>query len=75
MTEPLIRYGIVGCGSMGREHIENIKTLDDAPRSLRLPTRMRQQPRGGTGADRRGRREPSTTTRTCWPSGGCATRW
>ena len=23
-----IRYGIVGCGSMGREHIENIKALD-----------------------------------------------
>lgn len=23
----LIRYGIVGCGSMGREHIENIKAL------------------------------------------------
>ena len=23
-----IRYGIIGCGSMGREHIENIKTLD-----------------------------------------------
>ena len=24
-----IRYGIVGCGSMGREHIENIKALDN----------------------------------------------
>ena len=23
-----IRYGIIGCGSMGREHIENIKSLD-----------------------------------------------
>ncbi len=23
-----IRYGVVGCGSMGREHIENIKALD-----------------------------------------------
>ena len=23
-----IRYGIIGCGSMGREHIENIKLLD-----------------------------------------------
>jgi myo-inositol 2-dehydrogenase/D-chiro-inositol 1-dehydrogenase len=23
-----IRYGIIGCGSMGREHIENIKMLD-----------------------------------------------
>lgn len=23
-----IRYGIIGCGSMGREHIENIKALD-----------------------------------------------
>ena len=22
-----IRYGIVGCGSMGREHIENIRAL------------------------------------------------
>ena len=30
MTEPLIRYGIVGCGSMGREHIENIRALGDA---------------------------------------------
>ena len=27
MSEP-IRYGIIGCGSMGREHIENIKSLD-----------------------------------------------
>ena len=25
-----IRYGIIGCGSMGREHIENIQAL---PRS------------------------------------------
>ena len=23
-----IRYGIIGCGSMGREHIENIKAMD-----------------------------------------------
>ena len=23
-----IRYGIIGCGSMGREHIENLKALD-----------------------------------------------
>ena len=23
-----IRYGMIGCGSMGREHIENIKMLD-----------------------------------------------
>lgn len=23
-----IRYGIIGCGSMGREHIENIKMID-----------------------------------------------
>ena len=26
----MIRYGIVGCGSMGREHIENIKALGGA---------------------------------------------
>ncbi len=25
-----IRYGIIGCGSMGREHIENIKMLEGA---------------------------------------------
>ena len=25
-----IRYGVVGCGSMGREHIENIKALPGA---------------------------------------------
>ena len=25
-----IRYGIIGCGSMGREHIENLKALDGA---------------------------------------------
>ena len=25
-----IRYGVIGCGSMGREHIENIKALDGA---------------------------------------------
>ena len=24
----IIRYGIIGCGSMGREHIENIKALE-----------------------------------------------
>ena len=27
MTEKCIRYGIVGCGSMGREHIENLFAL------------------------------------------------
>jgi myo-inositol 2-dehydrogenase / D-chiro-inositol 1-dehydrogenase len=27
MTMQRIRYGIIGCGSMGREHIENIKAL------------------------------------------------
>jgi len=25
--EKIIRYGIIGCGSMGREHIENLKAL------------------------------------------------
>jgi myo-inositol 2-dehydrogenase / D-chiro-inositol 1-dehydrogenase len=25
-----IRYGIIGCGSMGREHIENLRALDGA---------------------------------------------
>ena len=25
--EPLLRYGIIGCGSMGREHIENLRAL------------------------------------------------
>lgn len=25
-----IRYGIIGCGSMGREHIENIRAMDGA---------------------------------------------
>ncbi len=25
----MLRYGIIGCGSMGREHIENIKALGD----------------------------------------------
>ncbi len=29
-TMQQIRYGIIGCGSMGREHIENIKALDGA---------------------------------------------
>ncbi len=24
----MIRYGIVGCGSMGREHILNLRALD-----------------------------------------------
>ena len=28
MQQKKIRYGIIGCGSMGREHIENIKMLD-----------------------------------------------
>ena len=27
---PTIRYGIIGCGSMGREHIENIRALGQA---------------------------------------------
>ncbi|WP_374435463.1 Gfo/Idh/MocA family protein [Inhella sp.] len=30
MSQQLIRYGIVGCGSMGREHIENICALGNA---------------------------------------------
>jgi myo-inositol 2-dehydrogenase / D-chiro-inositol 1-dehydrogenase len=25
-----IRYGIIGCGSMGREHIENIRAMGGA---------------------------------------------
>ena len=29
MTKQKIRYGIIGCGSMGLEHIENLKALDD----------------------------------------------
>lgn len=29
MDQPL-RYGVIGCGSMGREHIENIQALGDA---------------------------------------------
>ncbi|MEO5771539.1 MAG: Gfo/Idh/MocA family oxidoreductase [Burkholderiaceae bacterium] len=27
MGQEIIRYGIIGCGSMGREHIENIRAL------------------------------------------------
>ena len=53
MNQP-IRYGIIGCGSMGREHIENIKALDNtqvtaiadphaASRDLALDL-LRQQP-------------------------------
>ena len=30
MTERHLRYGIVGCGMMGREHIRNINLLDNA---------------------------------------------
>ncbi len=30
MTDKTLRYGIVGCGSMGREHIENIGALGHA---------------------------------------------
>ncbi|MFM8508813.1 MAG: Gfo/Idh/MocA family protein, partial [Betaproteobacteria bacterium] len=26
-----IRYGIIGCGSMGREHIENIRAMGGGP--------------------------------------------
>ena len=29
MTDSHIRYGIIGCGMMGREHIRNISLLDD----------------------------------------------
>ena len=29
-TKQTIRYGIIGCGSMGLEHIENLKALDGA---------------------------------------------
>ena len=36
----MIRYGIVGCGSMGREHIENIKALGGA--RVRLGTAYRK---------------------------------
>ena len=28
MTKQKIRYGVIGCGSMGREHIENLKALE-----------------------------------------------
>jgi myo-inositol 2-dehydrogenase / D-chiro-inositol 1-dehydrogenase len=30
MTDKTLRYGIIGCGSMGREHIENIGALGHA---------------------------------------------
>ena len=30
MTQQNLRYGIIGCGSMGREHIENIRALGHA---------------------------------------------
>jgi len=30
MAEQKIRYGIIGCGSMGREHIENIRAMGGA---------------------------------------------
>ena len=30
MAEKKIRYGIVGCGSMGREHIENLRAMGGA---------------------------------------------
>jgi predicted dehydrogenase len=30
MTRSTIRYGIIGCGSMGREHIENLKAMGGA---------------------------------------------
>ena len=30
MTDKVLRYGIIGCGSMGREHIENIGALGHA---------------------------------------------
>jgi myo-inositol 2-dehydrogenase / D-chiro-inositol 1-dehydrogenase len=29
MTQSIIRYGIIGCGSMGREHILNLLSTDD----------------------------------------------
>ena len=29
-TVKTLRYGIIGCGSMGREHIENLRALDGA---------------------------------------------
>ena len=35
MGSPL-RYGIVGCGSMGREHIENIKALGSSDRGAQV---------------------------------------
>jgi len=30
MSMDKIRYGIIGCGSMGREHIENIRAMGGA---------------------------------------------
>ena len=41
-----IRYGVIGCGSMGREHIENIKTLGGA-RVTALNIDVGQQVRKG----------------------------
>jgi myo-inositol 2-dehydrogenase/D-chiro-inositol 1-dehydrogenase len=57
----MIRYGIIGCGSMGREHIENIKMIDGGVRSPRSPT-----PTPPAATPRQaccdGRRRSSTTT-------------
>ncbi|MCW5667525.1 MAG: Gfo/Idh/MocA family oxidoreductase [Piscinibacter sp.] len=30
MTSKILRYGIIGCGSMGREHIENLRAMGGA---------------------------------------------
>ena len=61
MSQQLIRYGIVGCGSMGREHIENIRArgctnvtaiADPHPQSRSLARDLLEMPPDGHRAAR-----------------------
>jgi myo-inositol 2-dehydrogenase/D-chiro-inositol 1-dehydrogenase len=68
-----IRYGIVGCGSMGREHIENIRALGDA-RVTALADPHAPSLRGGAGAARRPGAAAFDKVQAC-STAACATRW
>jgi hypothetical protein len=65
----MIRYGIIGCGSMGREHIENLKAMGGGA-SPRWPT-PRGQPRRGAALHRRQRPQRLRDHRELLASGLC----
>ena len=59
-----LRYGIIGCGSMGREHIENLRAMGGAAVTA-IADPSPPEPRAGGRHRRRQGRSSSTTTGIC----------